>query len=153
METVKVLYANKSVHGKFVSELNDYQCLVVLGGKYDTNPKVKLAWKQVYETKPFKETTWTQELREKVANHLFEVLNVDSNPLHSADNQQMIREQGLHHTSMSIGDIVQFSDGTQLVCHTEGWEKLSPMTIQTEDGLSIFWSNPDAFSDLLKIRL
>ena len=39
---VKVLYANKSVHGMDNS-------IVVLGGEYDSNPNTKLDWFQVFE--------------------------------------------------------------------------------------------------------
>jgi hypothetical protein len=57
-------------------------------------------------------------------DEIFGKLNL-SNPLSSEKNQAWIREHDAGHTSMSIGDVVQDSDGTWHVCLREGWAKIA----------------------------
>ena len=123
METqkpVKVLYANKSVHGMGNS-------IVVLGEKWDSNPTTKLDWFQVLQVN-FPEI----HSEEAVADKLFQILNMDSNPLGTPKKQEMIKSLGLSHTSMSIGDMVEFPNGKKLVCVNEGWEEMRANLFLTE---------------------
>ena len=117
---VKVLYANKSVHGMDNS-------IVVLGEKWDSNPNTKLDWFQVLQVH-FPEI----HSEEAVADKLFQILNMDSNPLGTPENQKMIKSLGLSHTSMSIGDMVEFPNGKKLVCVNEGWEEMGENLFLTE---------------------
>ena len=126
METqkpVKVLYANKSVHGMGNS-------IVVLGEKWDSNPNTKLDWFQVFEINVASDQFPHHE--QTVANYLFKILNMDSNPLGTPENQKMIKSLGLSHTSMSIGDMVEFPNGKKLVCVNEGWEEMKANLFLTE---------------------
>ena len=125
MEKVKVLYANKSVHG-----IGDK--IVILGEKWDSNPNTKLDWFQVFEISV--PTTFFLEIHseETVADKLFRILNMDSNPLGTPEKQEMIKSLGLRHTSMSIGDMVEFPNGKKLVCVNEGWEEMRENLFQTE---------------------
>jgi len=122
---VKVLYANKSVHGMDNS-------IVVLGGEYDSNPNTKLDWFQVFELNLGNQ--WNPEIHseEEVADKLFQILNMDSNPLGTPEKQEMIKSLGLSHTSMSIGDMVEFPNGKKLVCVSEGWEEMRGNLFLTE---------------------
>ena len=122
---VKVLYANKSVHGMDNS-------IVVLGGEYDSNPNTKLDWFQVFELNLGNQ--WNPEIHseEEVAAKLFQILNMDSNPLGTPEKQEMIKSLGLSHTSMSIGDMVEFPNGKKLVCVSEGWEEMRGNLFLTE---------------------
>ena len=131
---VKVLYANKSVHGMGNK-------IVVLGGEYDSNPNTKLDWFQVLQvnfpeinSEEFKFRTEDQQKRilETMADKLFQILNMDSNPLGTPENQKMIKSLGLSHTSMSIGDMVEFPNGKKLVCVNEGWEEMRENLFLTE---------------------
>ena len=117
---MKVLYANKSVHGMGNS-------IVVLGGEYDSNPNTKLNWFQVLQVN-FPEI----HSEKAVADKLFQILNMDSNPLGTPENQKMIKSLGLSHTSMSIGDMVEFPNGKKLVCVNEGWEEMKENLFLTE---------------------
>lgn len=38
---------------------------------------------------------------------------------------QLIRNMGLHHTSMSVGDVVKLPNGSIFVCDMAGWKKLA----------------------------
>ena len=122
---VKVLYANKSVHGMDNS-------IVVLGEKWDSNPNTKLDWFQVFELNLGNQ--WNPEIHseEEVADKLFQILNMDSNPLGTPEKQEMIKSLGLSHTSMSIGDMVEFPNGKKLVCVNEGWEEMRENLFLTE---------------------
>ena len=122
---VKVLYANKSVHGMDNS-------IVVLGEKWDSNPNTKLDWFQVFELNLGNQ--WNPEIHseEEVADKLFQILNMDSNPLGTPEKQEMIKSLGLSHTSMSIGDMVEFPNGKKLVCVSEGWEEMRGNLFLTE---------------------
>ena len=122
---VKVLYANKSVHGMDNS-------IVVLGEKWDSNPNTKLDWFQVFELNLGNQ--WNPEIHseEEVADKLFQILNMDSNPLGTPEKQEMIKSLGLSHTSMSIGDMVEFPNGKKLVCVNEGWEEMRANLFLTE---------------------
>ena len=122
---VKVLYANKSVHGMDNS-------IVVLGEKWDSNPNTKLDWFQVFELNLGNQ--WNPEIHseEEVADKLFQILNMDSNPLGTPEKQEMIKTLGLSHTSMSIGDMVEFPNGKKLVCVSEGWEEMRGNLFLTE---------------------
>ena len=122
---VKVLYANKSVHGMDNS-------IVVLGEKWDSNPNTKLDWFQVFELNLGNQ--WNPEIHseEEVADKLFQILNMDSNPLGTPEKQEMIKSLGLSHTSMSIGDMVEFPNGKKLVCVSEGWEEMKENLFLTE---------------------
>ena len=122
---VKVIYANKSVHGMDNS-------IVVLGGEYDSNPNTKLDWFQVFELNLGNQ--WNPEIHseEEVADKLFQILNMDSNPLGTPEKQEMIKSLGLSHTSMSIGDMVEFPNGKKLVCVNEGWEEMKENLFLTE---------------------
>ena len=127
---VKVLYANKSVHG-----MGDK--IVVLGGEYDSNPNTKLDWFQVLqvdcpEIHSEKGHFSDSIIEECVADKLFQILNMDSNPLGTPENQEMIKSLGLSHTSMSIGDMVEFPNGKKLVCVNEGWGEMSEHLFLTE---------------------
>jgi len=122
---VKVLYANKSVHSMDNS-------IVVLGEKWDSNPNTKLDWFQVFELSLGNQ--WNPEIHseEEVADKLFQILNMDSNPLGTPEKQEMIKSLGLSHTSMSIGDMVEFPNGKKLVCVSEGWEEMRENLFLTE---------------------
>ena len=122
---VKVLYANKSVHGMDNS-------IVVLGEKWDSNPNTKLDWFQVFELNLGNQ--WNPEIHseEEVADKLFQILNMDSNPLGTPEKQEMIKSLGLSHTSMSIGDMVEFPNGKKLVCVSVGWEEMRENLFLTE---------------------
>jgi hypothetical protein len=122
---VKVLYANKSLHGMDNS-------IVVLGEKWDSNPNTKLDWFQVFELNLGNQ--WNPEIHseEEVADKLFQILNMDSNPLGTPEKQEMIKSLGLSHTSMSIGDMVEFPNGKKLVCVSEGWEEMRGNLFLTE---------------------
>ena len=118
--SVKVLYANKSVHSRDNS-------IVVLGEEWDSNPNTKLDWYQVFEIN-------VPEIHseEDVADKLFQILNMDSNPLGTPEKQEMIKSLGLSHTSMSIGDMVEFPNGKKLVCVSEGWVEMRTNLFLTE---------------------
>lgn len=122
---VKVLYANKSVHDMDNS-------IVVLGEKWDSNPNTKLDWFQVFELNLGNQ--WNPEIHseEEVADKLFQILNMDSNPLGTPEKQEMIKSLGLSHTSMSIGDMVEFPNGKKLVCVSVGWEEMRENLFLTE---------------------
>ena len=122
---VKVLYANKSVDDMGNS-------IVVLGEKWDSNPNTKLDWFQVFELNLGNQ--WNPEIHseEEVADKLFQILNMDSNPLGTPEKQEMIKSLGLSHTSMSIGDMVEFPNGKKLVCVSEGWEEMRANLFLTE---------------------
>ena len=122
---VKVLYANKSVHG-----IGDK--IVILGEKWDSNPNTKLDWFQVFELNLGNQ--WNPEIHseEEVADKLFQILNMDSNPFGTPEKQEMIKSLGLSHTSMSIGDMVEFPNGKKLVCVSEGWEEMRENLFLTE---------------------
>lgn len=117
---VKVLYANKSVH-----DFGDK--IVILGEKWNPNTNTKLDWFQVLEIN-------VPEIHseEAVADTLFQILNMDSNPLGTPEKQEMIKSLGLSHTSMSIGDMVEFPNGKKLVCANEGWEEMRENLFLTE---------------------
>mgnify|MGYP003151178162 CR=1 FL=1 len=117
---VKVLYANKSVHGMGNS-------IVVLGEKWDSNPNTKLGWFQVFEI-----NVAEYHSEQTVADYLFKILNMDSNPLGTPEKQEMIKSLGLSHTSMSIGDMVEFPNGKKLVCVSEGWTEMRTNLFLTE---------------------
>ena len=125
LNPVKVLYANKSVHGRDSS-------IVVLGEDWDSNPNTKLDWFQVFELNLGNQ--WNPEIHseEEVADKLFQILNMDSNPLGTPEKQEMIKSLGLSHTSMSIGDMVEFPNGKKLVCVSEGWEEMRGNLFLTE---------------------
>ena len=134
MEKVKVLYANKSVH-----DFGDK--IVILGEKWDSNPNTKLDWFQVFEisipeihSEEFEFRTEAQQKRilDSVADKLFQILNMDSNPLGTPEKQEMIKSLGLRHTSMSVGDMVEFPNGKKLVCVNEGWEEMKENLFLTE---------------------
>jgi hypothetical protein len=38
--------------------------------------------------------------------------------------RELIQSKGLHHTSMSVGDVVRFADGSVFACDMQGWKKL-----------------------------
>lgn len=54
---------------------------------------------------------------------IFSMLNRDDNPMGTPEHQQWIRDHGVHHTSMSVGDVVQLSDCYYL-CKDIGWEEI-----------------------------
>jgi hypothetical protein len=54
---------------------------------------------------------------------IFEILNMDSNPLGTPKNQQWIRDNGARHTSMSVGDVI-VRDGDYFVVMGVGFKQL-----------------------------
>ena len=75
---------------------------------------------------------WTEKVMKDCAQHLFELLNVDSNPLGTPEKQEMIGSLGLRHTSMSVGDMVEFPNGKRLVCMAQGWTEMRTNLFLTE---------------------
>jgi hypothetical protein len=54
--------------------------------------------------------------REKI----FEILNLDNNPIGTPEGQAWLRRNGVRHTSMSVGDIVK-KGGKYFMVLGEGW--------------------------------
>jgi hypothetical protein len=52
---------------------------------------------------------------------IFDFFNQEDNPLAKPEGQEWIRKVGLHHTSMSVGDVVEI-DGIPNVCMPTGWK-------------------------------
>lgn len=44
----------------------------------------------------------------------------------NGEARPLIRRAGLHHTSMSVGDIARDQDGVYWLCETSGWRALNP---------------------------
>ena len=60
----------------------------------------KRNWRAIY-------TLPVSSNRKAEMEKIFSLLNSPSNPLSSRENQNFIREKGLRHTSMSVGDIIR----------------------------------------------
>lgn len=54
---------------------------------------------------------------------IFAELNQENNPMGTPEMQQWIRDNGLKHTSMSVGDIIKNKKGLY-ICEDLGWYKL-----------------------------
>ena len=57
------------------------------------------------------------------SSEIFSILNSDKNPMGTIEMQQWIKNNGLKHTSMSVGDIIK-SDKGFYVCEDIGWKRL-----------------------------
>lgn len=53
----------------------------------------------------------------------FELFNNGSNPLATPEGQQYIKDNGVRHTSMSVGDIITLN-GLPFICDSEGWKRV-----------------------------
>jgi len=42
----------------------------------------------------------------------------------NGEARELIKSKGLRHTSLHVGDIVEFDDGTRYICDNVGWNKL-----------------------------
>jgi hypothetical protein len=58
---------------------------------------------------------------------IFVTLNEDENPMGTPEMQQWIVDNGLKHTSMSVGDIVKTEKGFY-ICENTGWNILGNVT-------------------------
>lgn len=54
---------------------------------------------------------------------IFYTLNCDNNPMGAPEYQQWIRDNNVHHTSMSVGDVAQLGD-RYYICKNIGWEEI-----------------------------
>ena len=63
------------------------------------------------------------EFEEEDMDEIFSILNSDKNPMGTIEMQQWIKNNGLKHTSMSVGDIIK-SDKGFYVCEDIGWKRL-----------------------------
>jgi hypothetical protein len=66
------------------------------------------------------------EAIETELDKIFATLNEDENPMGTPEMQQWIKDNGLKHTSMSVGDIIKSKKGFY-VCKNIGWKKLERM--------------------------
>jgi len=64
------------------------------------------------------------EFEDKDMDEIFSLLNQDENPMGTPEMQQWIRDNGLKHTSMSVGDIIKNKEGT-FICEDIGWKKMT----------------------------
>jgi len=65
-------------------------------------------YESIYSAKTTEKITSQKEIN-KYLDYLFNLFNSNSNPLYAKDHQQNIQDLRLH-TSMSIGDVIQFDD-------------------------------------------
>jgi len=63
------------------------------------------------------------EIKEDELDEIYSKLNQDDNPMGTPEMQQWIRDNGLKHTSMSVGDIIKHEKGI-FICEDVGWTKL-----------------------------
>jgi hypothetical protein len=42
----------------------------------------------------------------------------------NGEARDLIESKGLHHTSLSVGDVVELDDGSRYICDNVGWNKL-----------------------------
>jgi len=62
------------------------------------------------------------EATEVIPDRIFGIMNhPQANPMGTPEMQQWIRDNGVTHTSMSIGDIIKI-DNEYHICHREGWK-------------------------------
>jgi len=127
METVKVLYANQSVSDNYKGNIVVYDY-----GQANGDSLAKLDWIPVFEMNVPSEARWTEKVMKDCADHLFDLLNVETNPLGTPEKQEMIGSLGLRHTSMSVGDMVEFPNGKRLVCMAQGWTEMRTNLFLTE---------------------
>lgn len=65
---------------------------------------------------------------DEMAEEMFALLNdgmETPNPLGTPEGQQFIRNNGVGHTSMSVGDFIIFNEETIYICAGCGWNKMS----------------------------
>ena len=60
---------------------------------------------------------------EIVPDDFFSKFNNGTNPLATPEGQRFIKENGVRHTSMSIGDIIEV-EGLPYICDCEGWTRI-----------------------------
>ncbi len=81
-----------------------------------------------------------------VADQVWRIFNGED--LHSNAEREIflahalaVREKRVStdHTSMSVGDAVQFEDGEILQCASVGWEVSVPGSKEKADGLKVWW--------------
>ena len=51
---------------------------------------------------------------------IFDFFNQEDNPLGTTKGQKWLKKVGLHHTSMSVGDVIEV-DGIPVVCMPFSW--------------------------------
>lgn len=68
---------------------------------------------------PKAEYNWA-EAKKVVLNHLYHILQGEMWSPHGEANT-FIDDKGLCHTSMSVGDMVRFKDGSVWMCRDVGW--------------------------------
>jgi hypothetical protein len=57
-------------------------------------------------------------------DNVFAQLNNPENPMGTHIHQSWIRDNGLHHTSFSVGDMAKMDNGNLYVCLNAGWRKV-----------------------------
>lgn len=72
-------------------------------------------------------TVTTDATVETICNTTFDVMNSDDHFLTTETGQSVLRQLGVTHTSMSVGDFLVFDGSTIAVCKGIGWEIISPI--------------------------
>ena len=62
-------------------------------------------------------------LEDGILDGLFSKFNLGNNPLSTPENQEMLRNKNVRHTSMSVGDVIKLGN-VYYYCDNEGWERI-----------------------------
>jgi hypothetical protein len=94
----------------------DSQFIFGLGGKPKTRRDIKEWYVQVA-------SKHLSGIVEHNLEKIFTEFNLSRNPLGTQENQKMLREKGVSHTSMSVGDLVKVNS-SWWYCDDAGWTEL-----------------------------